>query len=59
MTRRLISREHSAGHLHKIEGIMDSSNFKQMLIHHLVPSMEDLYPNGEGIFQRGRPNHRV
>jgi len=46
------------GHLHKIEGIIDAPNFKQILIQHLVPSMEDLYPNGKDIFQQDNdPKH--
>jgi len=28
-------------HLYKIEGIMDDPKFKQILIHHLVPSVRD------------------
>ena len=37
---------------------MDAPKLKQILIHHLVPSMEDLYPNGEGIFQQDNdPKH--
>jgi len=39
---------------------MDAPKFKQILTHHLVPSMEDLYPNGEGIFQQDNdPKHTV
>ena len=35
------------GNLHNIEGIMDATKFKHVLIHQLVPSMEDLYPDGK------------
>jgi hypothetical protein len=46
------------GHLHQIGGIMDAKIFKQILIHHLVPSMQALHPNGEGIFQQDNdPKH--
>lgn len=45
-------------HLHRNEGNMDAVIFKQILIHHLAPSMQQLHPDGNGIFRQDNdPKH--
>jgi hypothetical protein len=46
------------GHLHRIDGIMDAKMYKQILIHHMRPSVRDLFGNGHYIFQQDNdPKH--
>lgn len=49
---------HGVGHLHRINGIMDGHKYHQILIHHMRPSLQRLFPNGDGIFQQDNdPKH--
>lgn len=49
---------HGIGHLHKVNGIMEHKQYKQILIHHMKPSLKELFPDGDGIFQQDNdPKH--
>jgi transposase len=49
---------HGVGDLHRIEGIMNAKDYKQILIHHMRPSLNRLFPDGDGIFQQDNdPKH--
>eukprot|EP01038_Epipyxis_sp_PR26KG_P017607 gene17607-24461_t len=49
---------HGVGHLHRINGIMDQHIYRQILIHHMKPSFDQLFPLGDGIFQQDNdPKH--
>ena len=49
---------HGVGDLHRINGIMDQQIYRQILIHHLVPSAVRLFPDGNYIFQQDNdPKH--
>lgn len=46
------------GHLHRISGIMDQQVYRQILIHHMVPSAKGLFPKGDWVFQHDNdPKH--
>jgi hypothetical protein len=46
------------GHIHRIVGIMDAMAYKQILIHHMVPSAQELFGNDQFIFQQDNdPKH--
>ena len=49
---------HGVGHLHRIEGTMDRHIYRQILIRHMKPSLQRLFPNNDGIFQQDNdPKH--
>lgn len=49
---------HGVGHLHRVEGIMEQKQYKQILIHHMKPSMHQLFPRHDGVFQQDNdPKH--
>ena len=49
---------HGAGDFHRIVGIMDQHIYRQILIDHMVPSAERLFPDGDFIFQHDNdPKH--
>ncbi len=49
---------HGVGHLHRIEGTMDRHIYRQILIDHMRPSLEQLFPDDDGIFQQDNdPKH--
>ena len=43
---------HGVGDIHRIHGIMDQQVYRQILIHHMRPSAERLFPDGDFIFQQ-------
>jgi DDE superfamily endonuclease/transposase len=46
------------GHIHRINGILDGKKYKQILIHHMVPSAKKLFGNCEFYFQQDNdPKH--
>ena len=46
------------GHLHKVHGILEQRQYKQILIHHMIPSARDLFPANDWIFQQDNdPKH--
>lgn len=46
------------GHIHWIKEIMTAQIYKQILIHHLKPSIRKLHPDGDFIFQQDNdPKH--
>jgi Transposase/DDE superfamily endonuclease len=46
------------GDLCNVQGHLDQNQFKQILIRHLVPSMNRMFPDGSGIFQQDNdPKH--
>jgi len=46
------------GDLYQVQGNLEKNQFKQILIHHLVPSMNRMFPDGSGIFQQDNdPKH--
>ena len=46
------------GHIHRVVGIMDVSVYKQILIHHMLPSAQELFGNHSFIFQQDNdPKH--
>ena len=48
---------YGVGHLYRIRGIMKATNYKQILIHHMIPSANDLF-DGNFIFQQDNdPKH--
>ena len=50
---------HGVGHIHRIVGIMDKDMFKQILIHHVRPTLWSLFPEGNFIFQQDNdPKHK-
>lgn len=49
---------HGVGHLHRVDGIMDQKQYKQILVHHMKPSLKQLFPTGDGTFQQDNdPKH--
>ena len=49
---------HGVGDIHWIMEIMDQRIYKQILIHHLNPSIAKLFPDGGHIFQQDNdPKH--
>jgi hypothetical protein len=49
---------HGVGHLNRIQGIMDQQVYRQLLIHHFVPSATQLFPDGKFLFQQDNdPKH--
>ena len=52
----------AVGRLHKIDGIMNADMYKQILIHHLNPSIKTMFPakNPKFVFQQDNdPKHRA
>jgi transposase len=49
---------HGVGHLHRVVGIMDQKQYRQILIHHMKPSAKSLFGKGKFVFQQDNdPKH--